>query len=261
MALRLALLPFWAAKTGQRAVLQAAVASATACAGGPSAGAAAGAAAMQCTCSERVSHPAAATAALRRSCALQGAHRPLYSLCAAASAGLPRPPVPDGGDPSRGARVAHARAFASASAPPPAPSGGSGGSGGGSQPNALRVLETPLPPANTGPWKKARDPKTGGSYWWNPSTGAATPVGAPRPDAWVAVEGPGGGSYYWNTQSGATTAVGEPLPGPEGRVMVPQQQQQMGGGGGRSAAYNLVGYPLMIGLGFGLFAGLFRLLF
>lgn len=58
-----------------------------------------------------------------------------------------------------------------------------------------------------------------------------------------------------------TTAVGEPLPGPEGRLAPRHQQQQFAPAGGRSGMFNLVTYPLAVGLGFGVIAGVLRLLF
>lgn len=79
---------------------------------------------------------------------------------------------------------------------------------------------------------------------------------------------PGGGGdgdgvyYYWNRSSGETTAVGEPVPGPEGRVAhYHHQQRYQQPVAARGAAFNLVGYPLLIGLGFGAVAGVLRLLF
>jgi hypothetical protein len=63
---------------------------------------------------------------------------------------------------------------------------------------------TPPPPP---PPRKPRQPAAShlfrcGRYWWNESTNAVTPVGAPKPDAWVEVRAPGGGAYFWNKQSG-----------------------------------------------------------
>jgi len=67
-----------------------------------------------------------------------------------------------------------------------------------------------------------------------------------------------------STTTGTTTAIGEPLPGPEGRSALynhHHQQQQQLPQSRRSAMFNLVTYPLAIGLGFGLFSGLLRLIF
>lgn len=124
-------------------------------------------------------------------------------------------------------------------------------------PDNVQEVETPLPPANVGPWKRVKDERSAGHYWWNPQTNATTPVGAPKPDAWVRVVSEGGG-YFWNKHDGITTSVGEPLPGPEGRVQAPYSQQQPDG---RSAMFNMITYPMMVGVGFGLFAGLLRLIF
>ncbi len=58
--------------------------------------------------------------------------------------------------------------------------------------------------------------------------------------------------------AGTTTAVGEKLPGPEGRVVSYQRPLPQSRG---AALFNLVTYPLAVGLGFGLIAGLLRLVF
>lgn len=54
-----------------------------------------------------------------------------------------------------------------------------------------------------------------------------------------------------------TTAVGEPMPGPEGRIAAYREQVASG----RSATFNLITYPLAIGVGFGLIAGVLRAIF
>jgi hypothetical protein len=146
-------------------------------------------------------------------------------------------------------------------------SGGSASSSGGPPAPAPRgapapapaVVEVPLPPEMLGPWKRVRDKATGQHYYWNSGTGVTTPLGAPRPDAWVGVRTPGGGLYYHNRDDDSTTAVGEPLPGLEGRVAA--RQPQLASPGRGSAAFQLVGYPLAVGLGFGLIAGALRMLF
>lgn len=38
-------------------------------------------------------------------------------------------------------------------------------------------------------------------YWWNQSTNVTTPVGAPKPDAWVQVVAKDGRVYFWNKDS------------------------------------------------------------
>jgi hypothetical protein len=93
-------------------------------------------------------------------------------------------------DGSSGAGVA-VRAFSSSLPPVPRPPDS----------NAV-TTEVPLPPQNLGPWHKAKDAATGGSYYYNPDTGVATPVGAPKPDAWVQVAADRGGLYYWNKADG-----------------------------------------------------------
>jgi hypothetical protein len=96
-------------------------------------------------------------------------------------------------------------------------------------------------------------------------------VGAPKPDAWERVEAAAAASsaqrqqqfYWWNRHSNETTAVGEPLPGPEGRALAaaPHSSGGSAGGSGGGGLVNLLGMPLAIGVGFGLFAGVLRALF
>ena len=96
------------------------------------------------------------------------------------------------------------------------------------QPRRRRILPAPPPPKPH-------------PFTHNPPPSAAAAASAPP------------------VRAGNTTAVGEPLPGPEGRVAV-RQEVPLGAGRG-SAVFNLVTYPLAIGLGFGLFAGVMRMLF
>lgn len=50
-----------------------------------------------------------------------------------------------------------------------------------------REVALELPQANQGPWERVSDKASGQTYWWNKHTNVTTPVGASRPDAWVAV--------------------------------------------------------------------------
>ncbi|GBF95568.1 hypothetical protein Rsub_08549 [Raphidocelis subcapitata] len=180
--------------------------------------------------------------------------RPIGPSAAAASASLQQRFASG----SSGGGGAGSSSSSSSGGPAPAPPAASPPAPARGAPAPVAV-EVPLPPANAGPWKRVKDAASGQHYYWNQRTDATTPLGAPRPDAWVGVRTQEGGLYFHNRDDGSTTAVGEPLPGPEGRLAT--QRPQPVAPGGRSAAFNLVGYPLAVGLGFGVIAGLLRLLF
>jgi hypothetical protein len=80
----------------------------------------------------------------------------------------------------------------------------------------------------------------------------------------VRVQHPTGLSYYWNTQSSETTALGEAAPTHLGRAVgtpAPGLGPATGAGPAGSPLFQLVGYPLALGLGMGLVFGLVRMLF
>lgn len=121
------------------------------------------------------------------------------------------------------------------------------------------VPSTPASVPAKGKWVEVKDAQSGKSYFWNEVTGQTTPLGSSKPDAWVEVTDKSTGlTYYWNQQSGETTAVGEPMPGPMGRVAAGHPVPPVQGGG---TFYNLVTYPLAVGLGFGLVFAAVRLVF
>ena len=75
---------------------------------------------------------------------------------------------------------------------------------------AVARRKAPRPPAAGAgaQWKRVRDRKSGGVYWWNEATDQTTPVGVPRPTSEVYHEDGGAGGVPFTGHLGQMVVLG-----------------------------------------------------